>query len=59
MPDPPFALHGAMWGGAISGVTGAGTKELLDRIWTMLETERPEDSETGGRDGEPVPGTKE
>ncbi|HET9252703.1 MAG TPA: GTPase ObgE [Candidatus Eisenbacteria bacterium] len=59
MPDPPFALHGAGWGGAVSGVTGEGTKELLDRIWTMLESERPEDSETRGRDGDPVPGTKE
>ena len=59
MPHPPFALHGATWGGSISGVTGEGTKELLDRIWTMLESEQPEDSETRGRDGDAVPGTKE
>ena len=59
MPDPPFALHGAVWGGAISGVTGEGTRELLDRIWAMLESERPEDSETRGWDGNEVPGTKE
>ena len=59
MPHPPFALQVATWGGSISGVTGEGTKELLDRIWTMLESERPEDSETRGRDGEAVPGTKE
>ena len=59
MQEPPFALHGATWGGAISGVTGEGTKELLDTIWAMLESERSEDSETRGWDGDKVPGTKE
>ncbi|MGE5177172.1 MAG: GTPase ObgE [Hyphomicrobiales bacterium] len=34
--EPPFPLGGARWGGAISGATGAGTKELLETIWTML-----------------------
>ena len=34
--EPPFPLEGARWGGSISGVTGEGTKELLDRIWIML-----------------------
>jgi GTP-binding protein len=58
-PDPPVALQGAAWGGAISGVTGEGTQELLDRIWAMLEAERPEGSETRGMNGDPVAGTKE
>ena len=58
-PDPPVALGGAAWGGAISGVTGEGTQELLDRIWAMLDSERPEGSETRGRNGDPVAGTKE
>ena len=33
----PFPLHEARWGGSISGATGAGTRELLEIIWTMLE----------------------
>jgi GTP-binding protein len=33
---PPFPLFGARWGGSISGATGAGTRELLETIWTML-----------------------
>ena len=34
--DPPFPIDGARWGGAISGVTAEGTKQLLDQIWIML-----------------------
>ena len=34
--EPPFPLEGARWGGSISGVTGEGTRELLDQIWIML-----------------------
>jgi GTPase len=58
-PDAPFALEGAVWGGAISGVTGEGTQELLDRIWALLESERPDGSESRGMDGDAVAGTKE
>lgn len=32
----PVTLHGAQWGGSISGATGAGTKELLEMIWKLL-----------------------
>ena len=35
-PEPPFPLEAARWGGPISGVTGEGTRELLDQIWIML-----------------------
>jgi len=35
-PQPPFPLEAARWGGSISGVTGEGTRELLDQIWIML-----------------------
>lgn len=48
--DPPFPLGRAVWGGSISGVTGEGTQELLDRIWTMLDSDR-ETAEAGGMDG--------
>jgi GTP-binding protein len=44
----PFPLHGARWGGSISGVTGAGTRDLLEIIWTMLaggDTTPPEGRE--------------
>lgn len=58
-PDPSIARDGAVWGGAVSGVTGEGTRELLDRIWAMLDAERPEGSAPGGMDGDPVAGTKE
>jgi GTPase len=46
----PFPLHGARWGGSISGATGAGTRELLEIIWTMLaggDEPRPEGWERG------------
>jgi len=33
---PPFPIGAARWGGVISGVTGEGTKALLDAIWSML-----------------------
>ena len=33
---PPFPIGGARWGGTISGVTGEGTRALLDEIWSML-----------------------
>ena len=36
-PDaPPFDLDGVRWGGAVSGVTGEGTRELLNHIWDVL-----------------------
>jgi GTP-binding protein len=39
---PPFALEGAIWGGSISGVTGAGTADLLELLWKVLAaTEAP------------------
>jgi hypothetical protein len=33
---PPFPLDGAAWGGPISGVTGEGTAELIERLWKTL-----------------------
>ena len=33
---PPFPIGTARWGGVVSGVTGEGTKGLLDEIWSML-----------------------
>jgi GTPase len=33
---PAVGLDHALWGGAISGVTGAGTTELLERLWNLL-----------------------
>ena len=33
---PPFPIGGARWGGVVSGVTGEGTRALLDEIWSML-----------------------
>ncbi len=50
--DPaPFPLHGARWGGSISGATGAGTRELLEIIWTMLagdgDASAPDERERG------------
>ncbi len=43
MSGSPFALAGAQWGGAISGVTGEGTQELLERIYPHLrEIDRQE-----------------
>jgi len=36
-------LEEARWGGAISGVTGEGLPELLDRLWAMLSAEVPLD----------------
>jgi GTP-binding protein len=50
--EPPFPLDGARWGGAVSGVTGAGTGELLNQIWDVLtepgvrqpDAERPHDT---------------
>lgn len=43
---PPFPLGEGRWAGAVSGVTGAGTEELLERIWALLE-------QTGARDADP------
>ncbi len=48
---PPFALDGARWGGAVSGVTGAGTTELLNLIWDVLT-----DSGARGAGAEPLAG---
>lgn len=54
----PFPLHGARWGGSISGATGAGTRELLEIIWTMLAGD--EDSTPEGRErGDAVAKRKE
>jgi GTP-binding protein len=44
--DPPFPLCGARWAGAVSGATGAGTDELLNLIWDVLD-------EPGARDADP------
>jgi len=44
--DPPFPLPDARWGGAVSGVTGQGTPELLKLIWDVL-------MQTGGADADP------
>jgi GTP-binding protein len=33
---PSLPLHGARWGGSISGATGAGTRDLLEIIWKLL-----------------------
>jgi GTP-binding protein len=57
--EPPFALDGAGWGGAISGVTGEGTQHLLERIWTMLVATAPAGSLAGGDRGDPTADTEE
>jgi len=54
----PFPLEGARWGGRISGVTGEGTKDLLELIWTML-TEAGAGPEADPRDGDPIADIKE
>lgn len=58
-PEPPFALEGARWAGGVSGVTGAGTPELLNLIWDVI-------TESGARvagaeplAGDPVGDSKE
>lgn len=45
---PPFPLEGARWAGAVSGVTGEGTVELLSLIWDVL-------TQTGVPDADPEP----
>ncbi len=57
--EPPFPIGGARWGGAISGVTGQGTKDLLERIWTMLMGSGGAGPESGRWDGGRVAGIKE
>jgi len=57
--EPPFDLEGSHWGGAISGVTGEGTRELLELLWTMLAAEAPRDFPVGPWDGDQVAGAKE
>ncbi|HEV8128512.1 MAG TPA: GTPase ObgE [Candidatus Eisenbacteria bacterium] len=49
----PFPLEGAKWGGSISGATGAGTRDLLEIVWNVLEgaDEAPETPESHHRDG--------
>jgi GTP-binding protein len=49
----PFPLEGAQWGGSISGATGAGTRDLLEIVWKVLEgaDETPETPESQHRDG--------
>jgi|SRR5258706_6681338 len=48
---PPLPLHGARWGGSISGATGAGTRDLLEIIWNVLagaeDSAAPEGMERG------------
>jgi GTP-binding protein len=56
---PPFPLEGARWGGSISGVTGEGTKELLDLIWTMLLVPGATSPDTNPWNGDRVAGIQE
>jgi GTP-binding protein len=48
----PFPMEGARWGGAISGATGAGTRELLEIVWNVLagadDWNAPEGNERDG-----------
>jgi len=53
----PFPLEGALWGGSISGVTGEGTRELLDQIWIMLLASGGSDADRWN--GDPVAGIQE
>jgi len=48
-------LEGARWGGAISGVSGEGLQELLDRLWAMLVAEVPRDLAEGRWNGDTSP----
>jgi GTP-binding protein len=58
-PDPPFGPEGARWGGRISGVTGEGTKDLLELIWTMLTEAGGAGPEASPRDGDSIADIKE
>jgi len=55
--EPPFPLEAARWGGSISGVTGEGTRELLDQIWIMLLASGGSDADRWN--GDPVAGIQE
>ncbi len=55
----PFQLGGARWGGRISGVTGEGTKVLLELIWTMLMESGGAGREARPWDGDQVADIKE
>ena len=59
----PRIMHTTDPTGEWEPTTGLGYPEdsdwTLDRIWAMLESERPEGSETRGMNGDPVAGTKE
>jgi len=57
--EPPFPLEGARWGGSISGVTGEGTRELLDQIWIMLLATGAAGPDADLRDGDRVAGIQE
>ncbi len=59
VPEPPFPLDGARWGGAVSGVTGEGIPELLELIWRMLAALGREGPEAGQWNGDRVAGIKE
>jgi GTP-binding protein len=57
--DAPFPLEAARWGGRVSGVTGEGTKDLLELIWTMLVEAGGAGPEAGPWDGDRVADVKE
>ena len=56
---PDLSLGNARWGGRISGVTGEGTKDLLELIWTMLMETGGAGPEAGPWDGDRIADTKE
>ncbi len=58
-PSPPFSLEGARWGGAVSGVTGAGTTELLSLIWDVLTDSSARDAGAEPLAGDPLADFKE
>ena len=54
--DPQtLPLEGARWGGAVSGVSGEGLQELLDRLWAMLVAEVPRDLSESRWNGDTSP----
>ena len=59
VPEAPFPLEGAAWGGAISGVTGEGTQALKDQIWSMLAREGQSGPGADPTNGGRVAGIKE
>ena len=47
---PPFALEGATWAGSRSGVSGAGTPEILELLWKTLTAADAPSPEGPGRE---------